>query len=79
MASYTDSGFTILNMDDPISPDLVFNATSTKQNYSAISGIVGVSPIQIQDKTYAVTISAFSSKILIVDITNPESPIFVGY
>ena len=78
MASYTDSGFTILNIDDPSSPDLVFNATSTKQNYSAISGIVGVSPIQIQGKTYAVTISAFSSKILIVDITNPESPIFVS-
>ena len=78
VASYTDSGFTILNIDDPSSPDLVFNATSTKQNYSAISGIVGVSPIQIQGKTYAVTISAFSSKILIVDITNPESPIFVS-
>ena len=72
VASYTDSGFTILNIDDPSSPDLVFNATSTKQNYSAINGIVGVSPIQIQDKTYAVTISAFSSKILIVDITNPD-------
>ena len=41
VASYTDSGFTILNIDDPSSPDLVFNATSTKQNYSAISGIVG--------------------------------------
>ena len=56
----------------------MFNATSTQQNYSAINGIVGTSAIQIQGNTYAVTISAFSSKILIADITNPASPIVVS-
>ena len=45
-------------------PSLVFNATSTQANYSAIQGILGASPIQIQGKTYVVTIS-LSSKILI--------------
>ena len=77
VASNGDNGFTILNMDNPELPSLVFNATSTQTNYSAIQGILGASPIQIQGKTYAVTISS-SSKILIVDITNPESPTFVS-
>ena len=31
------------------------------------------SPIQIQNNMYVVTISALTSKILIADITNPES------
>ena len=48
VASNTDSGFTILNMDNPESPSLVFNATRTQTNYSAIQGILGASPIQIQ-------------------------------
>ena len=78
VTSYGDNGFTILNIDNPSSPDLVFNATSTQQNYSAINGIVGTSAIQIQGNTYAVTISALSSKILIADITNPESTTFVS-
>ena len=77
MASNRDNGFTILNMDNPELPSLVFNATSTQANYSAIQGILGASPIQIQGKTYVVTIS-LSSKILIADITNPESPTFVS-
>ena len=64
-------------MDNPELPSLVFNATSTQANYSAIQGILGASPIQIQGKTYVVTIS-LSSKILIADITNPESPTFVS-
>ena len=59
------------------SPSLVFNATRTQTNYSAIQGILGASPIQIQGKTYVVTISS-SSKILIADITNPESTTFVS-
>ena len=67
VASNTDSGFTILNMNNPESPILVFNATRTQTNYSAIQGILGASPIQIQGKTYVVTISS-SSKILIADI-----------
>ena len=78
VTSYGDHGFTILNIDDPSSPDLVFNATSTQQNYSAINGIVGTSAIQIQGNTYAVTISALTPKILIADITNPASPIVVS-
>ena len=77
VASNQDGGFTILNMDNPESPILVFNATRTQTNYSAIQGILGASPIQIQDKTYVVTIS-LSSKILIADITNPESTTFVS-
>ena len=77
VASNIDSGFTILNMDNPESPSLVFNATRTQTNYSAIQGILGASPIQIQGKTYVVTISS-SSKILIADITNPESTTFVS-
>ena len=77
VASNTDSGFTILNMNNPESPILVFNATRTQTNYSAIQGILGASPIQIQGKTYVVTISS-SSKILIADITNPESTTFVS-
>ena len=36
VASNHDGGFTILNMDNPESPSLVFNATSTHANYSAI-------------------------------------------
>ena len=78
VTSYGDDGFTILNIDNPSSPDLVFNATSTQQNYSAINGIVGTSAIQIQGNTYAVTISALTPKILIADITNPASPIVVS-
>ena len=70
VASNHDSGFTILNMDNPESPSLVFNATSTQTNYAAIQNILGASPIQIQGKTYVVTISP--SGILIADITNPE-------
>ena len=77
VASNRDSGFTILNMDNPELPSLVFNATSTQANYSAIQGILGASPIQIQGKTYVVTISS-SSKILIADITNPASPTVVS-
>ena len=76
VASNKDSGFTILNMDNPESPSLVFNATSTQTNYSAIQGIRGASPIQIQNNMYVVTISL--SKILIADITNPESTTFVS-
>ena len=76
MASNHDGGFTILNMDNPESPSLVFNATSTQTNYSAIQGILGASPIQIQNNMYVVTISP--SKILIADITNPESTTFVS-
>ena len=67
VASNKDGGFTILNMDNPESPSLVFSATRTQTNYSAIQGILGASPIQIQGKTYVVTIS--QSKILIADIT----------
>ena len=78
MTSYGDDGFTILNMTNPKSPSLVFNATRTNQNYSAIDGIVGTSAIQIQGNTYAVTISALTPKILIADITNPASPIVVS-
>ena len=63
-------------MDNPESPSLVFNATSTQTNYSAIQGILGASPIQIQNNMYVVTISP--SKILIADITNPESTTFVS-
>ena len=77
VASNHDGGFTILNMDNPESPSLVFNATSTHANYSAIQSILGASPIQIQGNTYVVTISA-SSKILIADITNPASPTVVS-
>ena len=76
VASNHDSGFTILNMDNPESPSLVFNATSTQTNYAAIQNILGASPIQIQGKTYVVTISP--SGILIADITNPESTTFVS-
>ena len=76
VASNKDGGFTILNMDNPESPSLVFSATRTQTNYSAIQGILGASPIQIQGKTYVVTIS--QSKILIADITNPESTTFVS-
>ena len=76
VASNHDGGFTILNMDNPESPSLVFNATSTQTNYSAIQGILGASPIQIQNNMYVVTISP--SKILIADITNPESTTFVS-
>ena len=76
MASNHDGGFTILNMDNPESPSLVFNATSTHANYSAIQSILGASPIQIQGNTYVVTISP--SKILIADITNPASPTVVS-
>ena len=75
VASNHDGGFTILNMDNPESPSLVF-ATSTQTNYSAIQGILGASPIQIQNNMYVVTISP--SKILIADITNPESTTFVS-
>ena len=64
-------------MDNPESPSLVFNATSTQTNYSAIQGIRGASPIQIQNNMYVVTIS-LTSKILIADITNPESTTFVS-
>ena len=67
VASNKDHGFTILNMDNPESPSIVFNTTSTHANYSAIHSILGASPIQIQGNTYVVTISA-SSKILIADI-----------
>ena len=77
VASNKDHGFTILNMDNPESPSIVFNTTSTHANYSAIHSILGASPIQIQGKTYVVTISA-SSKILIADITNPASPTVVS-
>ena len=76
VASNKDSGFTILNMDNPESPSLVFNATSTQTSYAAIQNILGASPIQIQGKTYVVTISP--SGILIADITNPESTTFVS-
>ena len=65
-----------INMDNPESPSLVFNATSTQTNYAAIQNILGASPIQIQGKTYVVTISP--SGILIADITNPESTTFVS-
>ena len=50
VASNHDGGFTILNMDNPESPSLVFNTTSTHANYSAIQSILGASPIQIQGK-----------------------------
>ena len=76
VASNHDGGFTILNMDNPESPSLVFNTTSTHANYSAIQSILGASPIQIQGNTYVVTISP--SKILIADITNPASPTVVS-
>ena len=76
VASNQDSGFTILNMDNPESPSLVFNATSTQTSYAAIQNILGASPIQIQNNMYVVTIS--QSKILIADITNPESTTFVS-
>ena len=42
---------------NPVLPSLVF-ATRTQTNYSAIQGILGASPIQIQGKTYVVTISS---------------------
>ena len=77
VASNKDHGFTILNMDNPESPSIAFNTTSTHANYSAIQSILGASPIQIQGNTYVVTISA-SSKILIADITNPASPTVVS-
>ena len=57
IGSYSDNGFTILNITIPASPTLVFNATGNTKINANLNGPTGISTIQIQSNTYAVITS----------------------
>ena len=75
IGTYASDGFTILNITIPKSPTLVFNATGNDKINANIESPIGISAIQIQNSTYAVITSLDTSKITILNITNPTSPV----
>ena len=74
IGTYASDGFTILNITIPKSPTLVFNATGNTRINANIDSPTGISAIQIQNSTYAVIISLDTSRITILNITNPTLP-----
>ena len=75
IGTYASDGFTILNITIPEFPTLVFNATGNDKINANIESPTGISAIQIQNSTYAVITSLDTSKITILNITNPTSPV----
>ena len=75
IGTYASDGFTILNITTPESPTLVFNATGNDKINANIESPIGISAIQIQNSTYAVITSLDTSKITILNITNPALPV----
>ena len=75
IGTYASDGFTILNITTPESPTLVFNATGNDKINANIESPIGISAIQIQNSTYAVITSLDTSKITILNITNPAPPV----
>ena len=74
IGTYASDGFTILNITIPEFPTLVFNATGNDKINANIESPIGISAIQIQNSTYAVITSLDTSKITILNITNPTLP-----
>ena len=72
---FNSGSITILDLSDPQSPSLVFSANRSTANYENLNGPIGISVIQIQSKTYAVIASFYANSVIMMDITNPASPI----